>query len=41
MLPTSVNGVGRKQSQGRVMATYFRRIVKPKQMDFEYVLLEC
>ena len=39
MLPTHINGSGRKHSslqrRSAMLYTYLRRIVKPKQMDFE------
>ena len=39
MLPTHVNGSGRKQNslqrRGAMLQTYLRRIIRPKQMDFE------
>eukprot|EP00878_Enallax_costatus_P030192 GHUV01032853.1.p1 GENE.GHUV01032853.1~~GHUV01032853.1.p1 ORF type:complete len:305 (+),score=40.77 GHUV01032853.1:411-1325(+) len=39
MLPTTANGGGqprRTKGQHGYFSTYFRRIVKPRQMDFEY-----
>lgn len=39
MLPTTLNGIGRRSSTSRSsssLSTYLRRIVKPKQLDLEY-----
>ena len=39
MLPTHINGSGRKQNslqrRSAMLSTYLRRIIKPKQMDLE------
>lgn len=37
MLPTSTNGQRLGRSQSGYYTTYLRRIIKPKQMDFEWV----
>lgn len=36
MLPTTANGARRSSFKSGSLSTYFRRIIKPKQMDLEY-----